>query len=193
MKHMWRLLILIPALAALGACSSLLPKSRTETSTFESFEQARVAIESLQPMLSKREELDKNGFKPGQHPNTNILTHADVVRRYVPSALLKREDLDPGVLACLEARDACRGLEMNVVKLKKERLGNFFADFFNFNRHTETTGFRFNAVVLMVNDLVVFRSWGGQPAVKEVEQSRNPLGPFQEIGPPVANSAATGK
>ncbi|MFZ9299029.1 MAG: hypothetical protein ACO24Y_11885, partial [Hylemonella sp.] len=62
MKHMWRLLILIPALAALGACSSLLPKSRTETSSFESYDQARASIESLQPMVSKRDELDKNGF-----------------------------------------------------------------------------------------------------------------------------------
>ena len=193
MGHMWKLLILIPALAVLSACTSLLPKSRTETSSFESYDQARASIESLQPMVSKRDDLDKNGFKPGQHSNTINLTHADVVRRFVPSSLLKREDLDPGVLACLEARDACRGLEMNVVKLRKERLGNFFADFFNFKRHSETTGFRFNAVVLLVNDLVVFRSWGGQPAVKEVEESRNPLGPFQEIGPPVANSAATGK
>lgn len=184
---------LLPLLLLLSACASMLPKSRTETTTFESFDQARAAIESLVPMKSRREDLDSNGFKPGKQANVIQLTHADVVRRFVPSALLRRGDLNPGVMACLEARDACQGLEMNVVRIKKERLGNFWADFFNFNRHSETTGFRFNAVVLLVNDTVVFRSWGGQPSVHEVEVSRNPLGPFQDIGPPVTNSAVTGK
>jgi len=193
MRRMFKPVRLLPLLLLLSACASMLPKSRTETTTFESFDQARAAIESLVPMKSRREDLDSNGFKPGKQANVIQLTHADVVRRFVPSALLRRGDLNPGVMACLEARDACQGLEMNVVRIKKERLGNFWADFFNFNRHSETTGFRFNAVVLLVNDTVVFRSWGGQAAVHEVEVSRNPLGPFQDIGPPVANSTATGK
>ena len=57
------------------------------------------------------------GIDPVKQPNTAILTHADIVRRFVPSALLKREDLDPGVLACLEARDACRGWEITAARI----------------------------------------------------------------------------
>jgi hypothetical protein len=166
-----------------SACSSMLPKARTDTTPFQSFEEARAAIEALVPMQSSRETLEKNGFAAGKHPNTTLLTHADVVRRFVPSALLKREDLDPGILACLEARDACRGQEIVVVKIARERTGNFWADFFNFHRHTEVSGWRFNALVLFVNDVVVYRTWGGQPVVKETEEATNPLGPFQDIGP----------
>ena len=36
---------------------------------------------------------------------------------------------------------------------------------------------------LFVNDMVVYRSWGGQPRVNEVETTSNPLGPLQDVGP----------
>jgi hypothetical protein len=72
-----------------------------------------------------------------------------------------------------------------VARISKARTGNFFADFINFKRRTETTGWRFNALILMVNDVVVYRAWGGQPVVNEVEVNTNPLGPFQDMGPAV--------
>ena len=52
-----------------------------------------------------------------------------------PAPLLRREDLDPGIWVCLEARDACRGLEIIGVKIDKVRTGNFFLDFLNFERN----------------------------------------------------------
>ncbi len=172
-----------------SGCASLLPESHTNTTSFQSFDEARAAVEALVPMKSDRQALEKNGFNPAKHPNTTLLTHADVARRFLPSALLRREDLDPGIWICLEARDACRGLEIVGVKIDKVRKGNFFSDFFNFERRSHTSGWRFNAVVLLVNDLVVYRSWGGQPEINELENTRNPLGPFQDIGPPAVNSA----
>lgn len=169
----------------MGGCSFLLPRARSESSPFKSFEEARDAIDGLVPMKSNVAELSRLGIDPAQQPNTTILTQADVVRRFVPSALLKREDLDPGVLACLEARDACRGWEMTASRINKKRTGNFLADFTNFSRHSETTGWRFNALILLVNDVVVYRAWGGQPSVNEKEVSTNPLGPLQEMGPAI--------
>jgi len=35
---------------------------------------------------------------------------------------------------------------------------------------------------------VVYRSWGGQPELNEVQQQRNPLGPLQEIGPAIVTN-----
>jgi hypothetical protein len=167
----------------LGGCSSLLPHARTESSPFKTFEAARQAIDALEPMKSDVKALTKLGIDPVTQANTVILTQADIVRRFVPSALLKREDLDPGVLACLEARDACRGWEITAVRLARARTGNFLTDFTNFHRRTETTGWRFNALILLVNDVVVYRAWGGQPRVNEIEVNTNPLGPLQELGP----------
>lgn len=167
----------------LGGCTSMLPRVRSLSSPFQTFEEARLAIDSLVPMRSHANDLRQLGIDPFGQPNTLILTHADIVRRFVPSALLQRADLDPGVLACLEARDACRGWEINAARISRKRTGNFFTDFTNFSRRTETTGWRFNALVLLVNDVVVYRAWGGQPKLNETEINTNPLGPLQELGP----------
>ncbi len=178
--------LILPTLTLLlGGCSSMLPKVHSESTPFTSFEEARLAIESLVPMTSDVTTLTNMGLDPASQPNTTILTQIEVVRRFVPSALLKREDLDPGVLACLEARDACRGWEIVAANIQKKRTGGFLADFTNFSRRSETTGWRFNALVLLVNDKVVYSTWGGQPSVNEVEISNNPLGPLQEMGPAI--------
>ena len=179
---MRKLCYALPLILLMSACTSMLPESRNQSTPLKSFEEARVAIEALIPMKSQRKDMELNGFNPVTHPNIKILTQADVVRHFLPSALVKREELDPGILACLEARDDCRGMEIVISKIARVRDGGFFSDFFNFERHTTITGWRFNATVLFVNDLVVFRTWGGQPKVNETENSRNPLGPLQSIG-----------
>ena len=171
-----------------GSCSTMLPRVRSESSPFMSFEEARNAIDALVPMKSDVTALAQLGIDPVKQPNTTILTHSDIVRRFVPSALLKREDLDPGVLACLEARDACRGWEITAARILKARTGNFFTDFTNFSRRSETTGWRFNALILLVNDRVVYRAWGGQPSVNEIEVNTDPLGPLQEMGPAIVTT-----
>ncbi len=185
-----RHLLVLAWCGLLGGCSTWLPAARTDTTSFNNFDEVRASVEALVPMRSDRKHLESNGFASAKHPNTVILTHADVVRRFVPSGLLRREDLDVGVLTCLESRDACKGLEIQGAKIHKERTGGFWADFLNFERRTETTGFRFTALILLVNDLVVYRSWSGQPAINELEVTRNPLGPFQDIGPPTVTNAA---
>lgn len=172
----------------LGGCSSMLPKSLSESPTFQNFDDARKAIESLQPKKSNLATLSDIGISPAKQPNTLILTHADIVRKVVNGSVLTKADLDPGIVTCLDARDACRGWEVNVARIAKARTGNFWADFLNFKRRTETTGWRFNALILMVNDVVVYRAWGGQPVVNEVDVNTNPLGPLQDMGPAVVTS-----
>lgn len=174
---------LLALVVLVSACSSMLPKAYTNASTFESYDEARAAVERLVPMKSDRQALESNGFNVTRHPNIKLLTHADVVRLFVPTSLLKRDDLDPGILKCLEARDACSGMQVSESRTSRVRTGNFWTDFTNFKRRTETTGWRLDAIILFVGDLVVYRSWGGQPAINEVEVRSNPLGPFQEIGP----------
>jgi len=181
-------LLLAPAVL-LGGCSSLLPKARTDSPTFQSFDEARQAIESLVPQQSHLESLSAKGLTPEQQPNTVILTHADIVRRVVNGSILSKEDLDPGIVTCINARTTCHGWELNIARISKVRTGGFWADFLNFKRRTETTGWRFNALILLVGDVVVYRGWGGQPVVNEVEVTTNPLGPLQDMGP----SAVTGR
>lgn len=179
---------LIAAALLVSGCTSLLPRARSESSPFMSFDEASAAIDALTPMHSKIDAVTALGIDPVKQPNTVILTHADIVRRFLPSGLLKREDLDPGVLRCLQAREACRGWELTAARIGRTRTGNFFADFTNFSRRTETSGWRFNALILLVDDMVVYRAWGGQPNVSEVEVQTNPLGPLQDLGPAIVKN-----
>lgn len=173
--------LLVAAALLLSGCASLLPQKNIHSTTFKTFDEAVAAIEAIVPMQSDRNSIRQSGLDFQAYPNAVQLTHADVVRRFLPSTLLTRTDLDPGILLCLESRDACRGVELSVAKIHKERKGNFFADLVNFHRVTHTTGWRFHAVVLFVNDLAVYRSWGGQAVVNQLEDARNPLGPLQNI------------
>ncbi len=185
---MQKTVCLMPLLALTAACSSMLPVSHSDASTFQSFEQARDAVVALVPMKTTRSMADSSGVDFAAHPNTKLLTHSDIVRMLVPAGILKREDLDPGIVVCLEARDACTGLEITASKIAKTRTGNFFADFINYKQRTETKGWRFNALILYVDDLVVYRSWGGQPKVDELDVATKPLGPFQDLGPSVVST-----
>lgn len=178
----------VAAVLLVSGCTSLLPRARSESSPFKTFDEASKAIDALTPMQSKIDAVTALGIDPVKQPNTVILTHADIVRRFLPSGLLKREDLDPGVLRCLQAREACRGWELTAARISRTRTGNFFADFANFSRKTETNGWRFNALILLVDDVVVYRAWGGQPNVNEVEVNTNPLGPLQDLGPAIVKN-----
>jgi len=180
--------VFVLVLTGLTACTSLLPNTHSEASAFKTFEEARTAIESLVPMKSSQETLTALGIEAGKQSNTTLLTHADVVRRFVSGSMLTKQDLDPGVVMCIEARDACRGMEVQASRIDKVRSGNFLADFLNFSRRTETKGWRFNALILLVNNTVVYRNWGGLPAVDETEVHTNPLGPLQDVGPSVVTS-----
>ena len=116
------------------------------------------------------------------NPNIVILSYSDVIRRLIPAVPVESMKLDPGIVDCLAAQDACRAYEIDVKHLKRRRLGNFWLDFLNFKRRTEVTGWRFNALVLLKGDMVVHKLWGGQPVVHEIEETVNPLGPLQGSG-----------
>lgn len=173
------------AASCLVSCANLLPKAGNESFYFNSFDQARNAIESLVPMQSRLPDLAALNLDPQHQPNTVILSFSDISKKFIGSGVLSKEDLGPGVSACLAAKDACRGWDLNISKIEKKRTGPFFPDFINYRRRTETTGWRFNALILIVDDVVVYRSWGGQPDVNEIDNQKNPLGPLQDIGPAI--------
>jgi hypothetical protein len=172
-------------LGVLCGCSSLLPRGEVEITThFASFEEARDSIKSLKPFSSTKQTLAEMGLDPGKQANTTILTFSDMLHRFVAGSAIERKDLHPGIVACFDAVERCTGWEIAISKISKRRTGNVVLDLINYSRRTEVTGWRFNAIVLLVDDTVVYRTWGGQPEVNELETTRNPLGPLQNIDLP---------
>ena len=172
----------------LQGCASWLPKAAADPVYFTSFDQARQAIEAIEPGRTRTADLKAMHLDTVQQPNTVVLSYADILRRVMGGSVLAKQDLAPGIVQCLEAHDACRGLEFNINSIHKDRVGSFWLDFINFKRETVTSGWRFNALILSVDEVVVYRSWGGQPEVNLVDKQRNPLGPLQEIGPAIVTS-----
>jgi hypothetical protein len=176
-------LVCCAALLALGACRALLPQGQSGAkSMWPSFEAANATWDQIVPYQTRKSDLAKLGIDPNVSPNISVLTYSDVIRRFVPSSAIAAENIDEGIRECIAAKDQCGAYEVDIKATKRHRSGNFWLDSFNFRRQTEINGWRFNGLVVMKQDLVVYKLSGGQPKIQEAESTRNPLGPLQGIG-----------
>lgn len=121
------------------------------------------------------------GFDPYTVPNVRILTYLDIIERFLPNASVTKEDLHQAIRACLDNKDGCSAYELNLAVEKKERYGNVAADVFGFKRKTKITGWNFKALIVMQNNVVVYKLRSGEPALEGYEKTVKPLGPFQEL------------
>lgn len=170
---------------ALAGCSALLPKSQNATvAQWHTFAEAKQAIDGIALHKTRRQDLSAIGIDPYTNPSVTILTYPDILQRFAAGSAVERS-LDPGIRDCLNAGKVCNGYSIDQNSMVRKRNGNFWADMFNFKRETDVSGWHFNALIVMQDDLVVYASYGGQPQIHEHEQSKNPLGPLQETGPSV--------
>lgn len=167
--------------ALASACSTLLPASKAEISSpWGSFAEAEAAIVALEKASATVPELRARGIDPYSSPNIQLLTFSDIALKF--PLHLPPSELDPGLRRCFAAGKACTGYSINVRETRRDRVGNFWEDAFGFKREVEVTGWSFNALLLIVDERVVYTLYGGQPAVREHEVARQPLGPVQTFG-----------
>jgi len=173
--------ILVFSLMGSG-CASLLPSVKQATkSPWQSFEDAKKAFDEIAPQKTTSKDLKGLGFDPFETPNVRLITYLELIERFMPNQSIRLEDLDPGVQTCLRAREHCQGYEVSPEMLDSKRYGNFFLDLLNSRRKKATKGWRFNALIVLNDDLVVHKVWGGEPNVSKYEDKKNPLGPLQDI------------
>src|SRR5487761_1896817 len=167
----------------LAGCGTLLPRGESVVeSPWHSFAEAQQTFDSIIPYKTTVEDLRKLKLDPLKNPNITLLNYSDVLRRFIPSPANNMQDLDAGVQDCINAKSACKGYEVDQKTVTRRRYGNFWADFLNFKRKVDIVGWRFNGVILIKDDLIVYKLTGGQPVIHELEESKNPLGPLQGIG-----------
>ena len=176
-----RLLIALTC-TALAGCSTLLPSTRSDdVSRFGSYPEAQAALEAIIPYRTRLDDLARLRLDICASANVQQLPYPQWVGMLVQSNVpLDRADI--GIRDCLAAEQACRAYVFRIGNLTRERDGNFFADFLNFRRVTRTRGWRFEGVVLVRDEVVLFRNHGGQPNIELVEDRSNPLGPLQTLG-----------
>ena len=162
-------------------CAQLLPRSEVEvTSPWRTFDEARLAIESIVPDATTAADLRRLGIDPYADANVQLLTYSDIALRFPVS--LGHERLDSGLRRCLESGKACTGYQINVRDVRRNRVGGFWEDTLGFKRTIEVTGWSFNALVLLVDGRVTYTLYGGSPKLSEQEVTRQPLGPAQDFG-----------
>lgn len=169
--------------AVVAGCASLLPSSRTEVvSEWNSYDDAVTSLAAITPFTSTREDVHRVGLDPRHNPAITVLHYGDVLQKFTAAAMIRTGDVDRGIRDCLHAGKQCNGYAISVKKRSSERVGSFWLDSLNFKRETVTTGFSVEALLVFVDDLLVYELNGGQPTVHEYEVHVNPLGPLQGWG-----------
>ncbi len=182
-RRMRRAVLAVACAWGLAGCAELLPQGSTDTVVgWQTFDEARTTVDRIVPYQTKRSDLTAEGFDPRTNPAISLLSYSDIVQRFAVGSVVRPEELDRGISECLKAGKACTGYLVNAKKIRRDRVGSFWSDTFGFKRHTEVTGWTFNALVIFVDDLAVYTLYGGQPNMHETEITRNPLGPLQTFG-----------
>lgn len=167
----------------LSGCASLLPASRTEVvSAWGSYDDALQSLATIAPYGTTRAQVHGMGLDPRENPAITVLHFGDVLQRFAAATLIRPDDVDRGIRDCLHAGQQCTGYSISVKKIARQRVGNFWLDSLNFKRETVSTGWSVDALLVFVDDRLVYELVGGHPTIHEVEVKRNPLGPLQAWG-----------
>ncbi|MDH4233082.1 MAG: hypothetical protein OEW04_13780 [Nitrospirota bacterium] len=178
-----RLLFLLIAALMSSGCGSMLPSAKqTTVSPWKSFEDAKSAFDKITPYTTNADEMRALGFDPFTSPNIRILTYLDIMNKFLPNPSIKMEDLDEGIQACIAAKANCRAYEFLPKIVRSKRYGNVLLDLFNFRRKTKESGWRFQALVVLIDNTVVYKLSGGEPIINQERDTKNPLGPLQNAG-----------
>jgi len=187
----WRTLILLGGLILfLTACGSPLPKTEDETkSRWNTFDEAMLAYNNVILGKSTVNDLRDLGYDPYSAPNVKILSYLDIMQKFMPTNSFQMHQLPLSVQNCLAKQEACMAYEANPGTVKSKRVGSLFLDLLGFSRKTIESGWRFNALIVLDNDVVVYKVWSGVPIVDSEKTRKNPLGPLQNSGGSLAKDA----
>ncbi len=178
-----RRLALAFATGALAACASdVLPRTeRVAASPFESYHVARTFYDVVEPGRTTVEDLRRLGVDPASTPNLRVASYVELMRLFLPSDQVGLSDLDPNVQACLNARTACEGWILSPSAESTRREGSVALDALGIQRTTTSEGWSAEILLLLVDEVVVYKLWSGTPRSEERRQDTNPLGPAQDL------------
>jgi len=174
------LLIVFCLVLLVASCSGALPKSEDKIkSPWRTFDEAFAAYEKIIINESTTADLSKLGFDPYLTANVKILSYLDLLVKFMPTNSIQMEQLPISVQSCLAKQKGCKAYEAHPGTVKRKRVGNAFLDLLSFKRRTIETGWRFNALIVIDDDVAVYKIWSGIPSVNSERFRKNPLGPLQ--------------
>lgn len=178
--------------AGVSACGSMgvLPRNaEIIESPYKDYRSAEEAYAQIRPFETTIDELKKRGFDPYKTPNVRVMNYLDLLPKFMPQQSVTKDDLDPAVRACLKSRERCQGWVAEPSRIDRDRTSNVALDVLGFERETTSTGWRAQMLVLIQDDVVVYKLWSGTPTINEVKRETKPLGPFQDLSGAAASAA----
>lgn len=176
-------LVLGAATLALAACASdVLPSTSRQTAgPFPTYEIAETAYKIIQPGITTTAKLREFGIDPATTPNLRVINYVEVMKVFMPTDTVTLADLDPAVQGCIGVKNDCTGYLLTPGGSATERTGHVSLDVMGFDRQTKETGWSASMVLLIVDDIVVYKLWSGTPRTEEDSRETNPLGPAQDL------------
>lgn len=171
----------VGALLLVG-CSVLPSDENLSRSPWGSFEQAKATYDLIIPNETTLTQLKELKYDPYSTPNIKILTYLDIIKEFIPNQSIRIADLDPAVQECIKVRERCFAYKVTPHERHSDRHGNFLLDLLGFRKKTEITGWEFNAMIVIIDDKVVYKIWAGTPMSAEHRDSKKPLGLLQSEG-----------
>lgn len=174
---------MLALLLGAGACALMLPSNEnTLTSRWNSYEEAAASFEYIVPYKTSVADLEALGYDPFTSPNIKILTYLDVQQRFLTSPAVPWENLPASIREGLASKGDCTAYEVDVSVKRSKRYSNLFLDILTFRRQTRATGWKFKALIVIKDQMVIFKLWSGEPPLESTEKTRSPLGPLQGAG-----------
>jgi hypothetical protein len=171
-------------LSGCGSYSRLfLPSEKRDVkSPWNTFEKVKSAYDQIIVNETSLLDLKNLKFDPFETPNIEIMTYMEIVRYFLPNPSFKKEQLPKEVRDCLDSQKDCRGFQIELEKLETNRFGNVLLDVLNFRRRSRQKGWKFQAMIVIHDNTVVYKRWSGKPNLNETTDRKNPLGPLQNLG-----------
>lgn len=189
LSRMLLLLLLLAALMAAG-CSKLLPVTKVRSEArWPTFAASKVVFDQIVPYQTTREDLRALHIDPLTAPNVQILAYPEIMKMFMPNASFSVQEMDQGLRDCVADSANCIAYQLQLERMDARRHGNFILDLLGFVRQTHQIGWRFTSLVVMVDDVVVHKIYGGTPLVDEHLYRRSPLGPVQDPAEMVKDAA----
>ena len=178
---LFRFLLLLLGFFATG-CSSLFPSGDTTTvSRWRTFESARADFDRIEPRRTTVADLKVLGYDPFTTPNVKILTYLEIQNRFLSNPSIRKEDLPESIRESLDAKDRTYAYELDLNVVQTKRHGNLFLDMTGFRKKTQETGWSFRALIVVKDEMVVYKLCSGEPHVQRYLGTKKPLGPLQDV------------
>jgi hypothetical protein len=181
-RRMAGLLLMTGLIFLTAGCKSLFPHDQSTTiSRWKNYRDVTAAFKTIVPYHTTVNDLQILGFDPRITPNIKALTYVDIIQTFMPTPAIHMKDLPDAVRECIEAKEHSQAYLVELSVVQNQRHGNLFLDIFGFNRKNHETGWQFKGLILIKDDLVVYKLSSGEPRISRESQKVKPLGPLQEL------------